>query len=90
MSKGKRGVRVAGDCTSYFLPRGLTRQWFDLEHLFETRTKLPITVQCAYDARILPAIKDLDIVDYIKGINEVGSNMLMHIVLRYISQKTRT
>jgi hypothetical protein len=48
---------------------GLYVNLFDAEHLFQPRTDLPITLICAYDAAILPAIKDLDITFFYKRIN---------------------
>lgn len=70
LSKGKDGIRIAGDLTSYFLPRGLLMEWFDLESLFERQSTLPLTVLCAYDANHIPATKDLDIMFYYKKINK--------------------
>jgi hypothetical protein len=66
LSKGKDGIRITGDLTSYFLPRGLLMEWFNLESLFEIRSALPLTVLCGYDANLIPATKDLDIMFYYK------------------------
>jgi hypothetical protein len=70
LNKGKKGVRIATDLTSFFLPHGLYISLFDVEHLFKPRTDLPLTLLCAYDAAILPAVKDLDIVFFYKEINK--------------------
>ena len=87
MAKGKKGVRVAGDLTSYFLPRGLMMQWFDLEQLFERQSTLPLTVICAYDAAYIPATKDLDIMFYYKKINKEWQNFVdAHSFAIYISK----
>ena len=69
LNKGKRGLRIATDLTSFFLPQGLYVSLFDAEHLFQPRMDLPITLICAYDAAIIPAIKDLDITFFYKRIN---------------------
>ena len=50
MDKGKKGLRIATDLTSFFLPHGLYVSLFDVEHLFQPRMDLPITLICAYDA----------------------------------------
>ena len=70
MNKGKKGLRVATDLTSFFLPHGLYISLFDVEHLFRPRTDLPLTLICAYDAAIIPAAKDLDITFFYKRINK--------------------
>jgi hypothetical protein len=57
--KVKKGLRIATDLTSFFLPHGLYVSLFDVEHSFQPRMDLPITLICAYDAAIIPAIKDL-------------------------------
>lgn len=67
--KGKKGIRVAADLSSYFLSRGLTKQWFQLEYALERRFAIPLTVICGYDARQIPASKDLDIIEYYKLVN---------------------
>ncbi len=87
LSKGKDGVRIAGDLTSYFLPRGLLMEWFNLESLFERQTSLPLTVLCAYDANQIPATKDLDIMFYYKKINNEWQNFVdAHSFAIYISK----
>ena len=87
LSKGKEGVRIAGDLTSYFLPRGLLMEWFNLESLFERQTSLPLTVLCAYDANQIPATKDLDIMFYYKKINREWQNFVdAHSFAIYISK----
>jgi MEDS: MEthanogen/methylotroph, DcmR Sensory domain len=70
LSKGKKGVRVATDLTSFFLPHGLYISLFDVEHLFKPRMDLPLTLICAYDAAIIPAVRDLDIAFFYKEINK--------------------
>ncbi len=35
ISKGKKGVRVAADLSSYFLSKGLIHQWHELEYILE-------------------------------------------------------
>jgi hypothetical protein len=70
MNKGKKGLRIATDLTSFFLPKGLYVSLLDAEHLFQPRMDLPVTLICAYDAAILPAIRDLDITFFYKRINK--------------------
>jgi hypothetical protein len=70
MNKEKKGLRIATDLTSFFLPHGLYVSLFDVEHLFQPRMDLPITLICAYDAAIIPAIRDLDITFFYKKINK--------------------
>ena len=70
MNKGKKGLRIATDLTSFFLPHGLYISLFDVEHLFRPRIDLPLTLICAYDAAIIPAVKDLDITFFYKRINK--------------------
>jgi hypothetical protein len=70
LDKGKKGLRIATDLTSFFLPHGLYVSLFDVEHLFQPRMDLPLTLICAYDASIIPAIKDIDIVFFYKRINK--------------------
>ena len=50
-SKGKKGVRVAADLSSYFISHGLIEQWHKLEHSLEKKPSLPISILCAYDYR---------------------------------------
>jgi hypothetical protein len=86
LSKGKEGVRIAGDLTSYFLPRGLLMEWFNLESLFERQSSLPLTVLCAYDANQISATKDLDIMFYYKKINKEWTNFVdAHSFAIYVS-----
>jgi hypothetical protein len=68
--KDKRRLRIATDLTSYFLPHGSYVSLFDLENLFGRRSDLPVTLLCAYDATVLPAVKDLDITFFYKRINK--------------------
>jgi hypothetical protein len=70
IDKGKKGLRIAPDLTSFFLPHGLYISLFDVEHLFKPRMDLPLTVICAYDAAIIPAAKELDILFFYKRINK--------------------
>jgi hypothetical protein len=70
MNKGKKGLRIATDITSFFLPQGYYVSLFDAEQLFQPRMDLPITIICAYDAAIIPAVKDVDIVFFYKEINK--------------------
>jgi MEDS: MEthanogen/methylotroph, DcmR Sensory domain len=70
LSKGKKGVKIATDLTSFFLPHGLYISLFDVEHLFKPRTDLPLTLICAYDAAIIPSVKDIDIAFFYKQINK--------------------
>ena len=69
ITKGKKGIRVAADLSSYFISRGLTKQWFQLEYALERRFAIPLTVICGYDARQIPASKDLDIIEFYKLVN---------------------
>ena len=87
LSKGKDGIRIAGDLTSYFLSRGLLMEWFNLESLFERRSSLPLTVLCGYDANLIPATKDLDIMFYYKKINKEWQNFVdAHSFAVYLSK----
>jgi hypothetical protein len=70
VNKGKKGLRIATDLTSFFLPNGLYLSLFDIEDLFKPRTDLPLTLICAYDAAIIPSAKDLDITFFYKKINK--------------------
>ncbi|MGH9982646.1 MAG: MEDS domain-containing protein [Nitrososphaeraceae archaeon] len=70
LDKGKKGVRIATDLTSFFLPNGLYISLFDVEHLFKPSSDLILTVICAYDAAIIPAVMDLDITFFYKKINK--------------------
>lgn len=70
VNRGKRGIRLATDLTSFFLPHGLYISLFDVEHLFKPRMDLPLTLLCAYDATIIPAVKDVDIAFFYKRINK--------------------
>jgi MEDS: MEthanogen/methylotroph, DcmR Sensory domain len=70
MNMGKKGLRIATDLTSFFLPHGLYISLFDVEHLFQPRMDLPVTLICAYDAAVIPAVKDLDITFFYKRINK--------------------
>lgn len=70
LSKGKKGIRIATDLTSFFLPQGLYISLFDVEYLFKPRTDLPLTLICAYDAGIIPSAKDIDIGFFYKQINK--------------------
>ena len=68
ISKGKKGVRVAADLSSYFLSRGLVEQWLKLEYVLERQLSLPISILCAYDIRF-PGLWDIDILRYYQKIN---------------------
>jgi len=50
ISKGKKGVRVAADLSTYFLSRRLIQQWHDLEYILEKKLSSPISILCAYDS----------------------------------------
>ncbi|MGI8831695.1 MAG: MEDS domain-containing protein [Nitrososphaeraceae archaeon] len=67
--KGKKGVRVAADLSSYFLSRGLARQWHDLEYALEKRISLPMSVLCAYDSRIKELL-DMDVLKFYTKLHE--------------------
>jgi hypothetical protein len=69
IANGKKGVRIAADLSSYFLSKGLTKQWFDLEYALERKIALPISVVCGYNI-IIPGLWDIDILRYYKKINE--------------------
>ncbi|MDQ4073606.1 MAG: MEDS domain-containing protein [Thermoproteota archaeon] len=68
VSQGKRGVRVAADLSSHFLSCGLISQWHDLEYALEKKIPFPMTVLCAYDARI-PQLLESDVLKYYDRIN---------------------
>lgn len=87
MNKGKKGLRIATDITSFFLPQGFYVSLLDAEHLFQPRMDLPITVVCAYDAAIIPAIKDLDITFFYKRINKEWKQFVdAHSFAIYVSK----
>lgn len=87
MNKGKKGLRIATDITSFFLPQGFYVSLLDAEHLFQPRMDLPITVVCAYDAAIIPAIKDLDITFFFKRINKEWKQFVdAHSFAIYVSK----
>ncbi len=69
MARGKIGIRLAADLSSYFISRGLSKQWFQLEYALERKFSIPLTVICGYDARQIPASRDLDIIEYYKLVN---------------------
>ena len=50
ISKGKKGVRVAADLSTYFLSHRLIQQWHDLEYILEKKLSSPISILCAYDS----------------------------------------
>ena len=68
ISKGKRGVRIAADLSSYFLSHGLAEQWHSLEYVLERKLSLPVSILCAYDLRLLK-ILDVDPLKYYSKIN---------------------
>jgi hypothetical protein len=68
ISKGKKGVRVAADLSSYFLSHGLAEQWHKLEYALERKLSLPISILCAYDI-CSPEVWDTDILKYYLKIN---------------------
>jgi hypothetical protein len=75
---------------NYFMPRALKMQWFELEHLFERQTSLPLTVLCSYDAFIVPQGKDLDIIFYFKKINQEWRDFVdAHSFAIYVSKNSR-
>ena len=55
--------------SSYFLSKGLTKQWFDLEYALERKIALPMSLVCGYNI-IIPGLWDIDILRYYKKINE--------------------
>ena len=50
ISKGKKGVRVAADLSTYFLSHRLIQQWHDFEDILEKKLSSPISILCAYDS----------------------------------------
>lgn len=87
MNKGKKGLRIATDLTSFFLPKGHYVSLLDAEHLFQPRMDLPVTLICAYDAAIIPAIKDLDITFFYKRINKEWKQFVdAHSFAIYVSK----
>lgn len=63
ISKGKKGVRVAADLSSYFLSRGLIHQWHELEYILEKRISLPISMLCAYNSHS-PELLETDVLKH--------------------------
>ncbi|MDQ6723195.1 MAG: MEDS domain-containing protein [Thermoproteota archaeon] len=63
ISRGKRGVRVAADLSSYFVSNGLSEQWYKLEDAIESKPSLPISVLCAYDS-FSSKVWDTDVLKY--------------------------
>src|SRR5215210_5576106 len=63
ISKGKKGVRVAADLSSYFLSKGLIDQWHELEYVLEKKLSLPVSVLCAYDSTS-PELLETDVLKH--------------------------
>lgn len=69
IAKGKKGVRVAADLSSYFLSRGLEKQWFDLEYALERKPSMPLSILCAYNID-MPELWNTDILKYYVNLND--------------------
>jgi hypothetical protein len=86
IANGKKGVRIAADLSSYFLSKGLTKQWFDLEYALERKIALPMSVVCGYNI-IIPGLWDIDILRYYKKINEENKEYVdAHSFVIYASE----
>lgn len=88
ISQGKVGVRVAADLSSYFLSRGLLQQWHDLEYALEKNlSSLPLSVLCAYDARV-KELWDIDVLKFYRKINQENKEFVdAHSFAIYASNK---
>lgn len=85
--KDKRGVRVAADLSSYFLSRGLLKQWHDLEYALEKKLSLPVSVLCAYDANI-KELWDIDVLNHYRSLNQENKAFVdAHSFAIYTSKK---
>ena len=79
-------MRIAADLSSYFLSKGLTKQWFDLEYALERKIALPMSVVCGYNI-IIPGLWDIDILRYYKKINEENKDYVdAHSFVIYASK----
>ncbi len=86
ISKGKKGVRVAADLSSYFLSHDLVEQWLKLEYVVVRKVLLPICILCAYDVR-LPEVWDTDILKYYLKINSESKEFVhAHSFMVYTSR----
>jgi hypothetical protein len=63
ISKGKKGVRIAADLSSYFLSHGFIHQWHELEYVLEKKLSSPISILCAYDSHS-PELLETDVLKY--------------------------
>ena len=87
LNKGKKGLRIATDLTSFFLPQGHYVSLYDAEQLFRPRMDVPVTLMCAYDASIIPAIMDVDITFFYKKINKEWRQFVdAHCFAIYVSK----
>ena len=75
ISKGKKGVRVAADLSSYFLSKGLIHQWHELEYVLEKKLSLPVSVLCAYDASS-PQLLETDVLKHYDRLTEANKEFI--------------
>lgn len=87
VSKGKTGVRVAADLSSYFFSCGLLKQWHDLEYALEKKLSLPVSVLCAYDAKN-KELWDVDVLKFYARLNQENKEFVdAHSFAIYTSSK---
>ena len=85
ISKGKKGVRIAADLSSYFLSHGFIHQWHELEYVLEKRLSSPISILCAYDSQS-PELLETDVLKhYVRLYNENKEFIDAHSFTIYVS-----
>lgn len=77
-SKGKKGLRVAADLSSYFISQGLWEQWQKLESSVERKLSLPISVLCAYDSELEQQIVESDIAKFYLNMKSEYGDFIHH------------
>ncbi len=75
ISKGKKGVRVAADLSSYFLSKGLIHQWHELEYVLEKKLSLPVSVLCAYDST-RPELLETDVLKHYDRLTDANKDFI--------------
>ncbi|TVP41028.1 MEDS domain-containing protein [Candidatus Nitrosocosmicus arcticus] len=75
ISKGKKGVRVAADLSSYFLSKGLIHQWHKLEYILEKKLSLPVSVLCAYDSAS-PELVETDVLKHYDRLTDTNKELI--------------
>lgn len=85
ISKGKKGVRIAADLSSYFLARGFIDQWQELEYVLEKKLPLPVSILCAYDSNY-PELLQTDVLKHYDRLYEKNKEFIdAHSFAIYVS-----